>query len=303
MDTNTSSIGLEMIFPSASALRVFDAAARTGSFKSAAEELSVTPTAVSHQIRRLEEQVGVALFVRKTRKVELTHAGERLAQSTQSAFRQISDALEEISSAEKILTVTTTPAFAALWLVPRLRDFEAANPGIQVHVDTSMAPVDLERDRRVDIAIRYGQRTYPNVKQETMLTEKFGVYGAPNLVDGLTRMDGISLIDTRWHLPSLAPITWTDWFKAAGLDTPTKVDYRSFEDEQHVISAGLAGQGLILISDILASDSVKRGWLKRFGNAATVPGFSYCSVVTKSSLDLSKVRRFLSWFRDACRTA
>lgn len=291
-----------MTFPSASALRVFDAAARSGSFKSAAEELNVTPTAVSHQIRRLEEQVGIALFVRKTRKVELTQAGERLAQSTRSAFRQISDALEEISSAEKILTISTTPAFAALWLVPRLRDFEAANPGIQVHVDTSMAVVDLERDRRVDIAIRYGQRTYPDVQQETMLTENFGVYGAPDLVDGLTRLDGITLIDTRWTSPSLAPITWTDWFRATGVDAPGKADYRSFEDEQHVISAGLAGQGLILISDILVSDSIKRGWLRRFGNADTVRGFSYSSVVTKSSLELSKVRRFLSWLRGACRS-
>lgn len=292
-----------MTFPSASALRVFDAAARTGSFKSAAEELNVSPTAVSHQIRRLEDQLGIALFVRRTRKVELTHAGARLAQSTRAAFRQISDALEEIGSAEKILTVSTTPAFAALWLVPRLREFEAGNPGIQVHVDTSMTPVDLDRDRRVDIAIRYGQQTYADVHQETMLEEKIGVYGAPDLVDGLTNLEGTTLIDTRWHSPSLEPITWQDWFKASRADAPKKAAYRSFEDEQHVISAGLAGQGLILISDILVSDSIKRGWLKRFINAGKVPGFSYSCVVTKRGLELSKTRRFLSWLRDACRSA
>ncbi len=292
-----------MTFPSASALRVFDAAARTGSFKSAAEELNVSPTAVSHQIRRLEDQLGIALFVRRTRKVELTHAGDRLAQSTRAAFRQISDALEEISSAEKILTVSTTPAFAALWLVPRLREFEAGNPGIQVHVDTSMAPVNLDRDRRVDIAIRYGQQTYVDVHQETMLEEKIGVYGAPDLVDGLTNLEDTTLIDTRWHSPSLDPITWEDWFKASGTDAPEKANYRSFEDEQHVISAGLAGQGLILISDILVSDSVKRGWLNRLTNAGKVPGFSYSCVVTKGSLELSKVRRFLSWLRDTCQSA
>lgn len=123
------------------------------------------------------------------------------------------------------------------------------------------------------------------------------------LVDGLADLEGTTLIDTRWHSPSLEPITWADWFKATGVDAPSAADYRSFEDEQHVISAGLAGQGLILISDILVSDSVERGWLKRFGNTGNIPGFSYSCVLSKNSLERSKTRRFLSWFRRACRSA
>ena len=135
-------------------------AARVGSFKEAARELGVTPTAISHQVRTLEEQLGVALFVRKTRTVVLTEEGKRLAASTLKGFQEIHEGLDALGSSSSRLTIATTPAFAALWLVPRVADLEARHRGFTVHVETSTEPVNLERDRRIDVAIRYGLQAW-----------------------------------------------------------------------------------------------------------------------------------------------
>lgn len=285
-----------MELPSAAALRVFDAAARLGSFKAAAEEMRVSPTAVSHQIRRLEEQLGLALFVRRTRKVELTEAGARLAKATSAAFGLIADALGDISAAEQTLTISTTPAFAALWLVPRVRDFEAAHPGLRVHVDSALGLVDLARDRRIDIAIRYGRPDYPGLAAELLARESVAAFGAPSYLATMGSLAEATLIDTRWYLPSLESITWDDWFATAG-EAPARNDRRSFEDEQHVISAGLAGQGLILVSTVLVEDLVSRGWLAPYRPEVALPGFCYTCLALERSLDTQKVRRFLRWLR------
>ena len=247
-----------MRFPSALALRVFDAAARLGSFKAAAGELGVSPTAVSHQIRSLEEQLSVALFVRRTRRVELTEAGTRLAAATSVAFQQITDALEDLTQSERMLTISTVPAFAALWLAPRLSAFEARHPDISVRVETSTDIVDLNRDRRIDLAIRYGDGDYTGVETIPLATETLGAFGAPEYVRGLTRLSDAALINTRWVSPTLPAITWDDWAEAAS-ETGPETGPRHFDQEQEVMQAGLAGQGLILMSSLLVGDMVRRG--------------------------------------------
>ncbi|WP_422363558.1 LysR substrate-binding domain-containing protein [Pyruvatibacter mobilis] len=286
-----------MRFPSASALRVFDAAARLGSFKAAAEELGVSPTAVSHQIRTLEEQLSLALFVRRTRRVELTEAGTRLAAATSVAFQQISDALEDLSHSERMLTVSTVPAFAALWLAPRLGAFEALNPDISVRVETSTALVDLSRDRRVDLAIRYGGGDYAGLETVPLATETFGAFGAPDYVRSLTRLSDAALISTRWVSPALPAFTWADWAKAASEKQP-ETGLRQFDQEQEVIQAGLAGQGLILMSSLLVGDMVRRGWLAPYRPDIVLPGLAYTAVTTEAHAGVGKVRRFLSWIQE-----
>lgn len=284
-----------MRLPSATALRVFDAAARLGSFREAAEELRVSPTAVSHQIRSLERQLGFALFVRKVRKVYLTPAGARLAGVTAVAFQQISDTLEELTEFERRLTVSTTPAFAALWLVPRLRTFEEAHAGIQVHVDTSTNLIDLGRDRRIDLAIRYGAGNYPGLVATRILTESLGAFGAPDYVSQLSDFSQAILIHTRWTSQNLPAIAWANWAKAAG--EPRGKKPRAFDQEQQVIEAGLSGQGLILMSNVLVQDMVKRGWLLPYRPDVKLEGLNYSTVVTPAKADIGKVRRFLSWLR------
>jgi len=285
-----------MRFPSASALRVFDAAARLGSFKAAAEDLGVSPTAVSHQIRTLEEQLSLALFVRRTRRVELTEAGTRLAAATSVAFQQITDALEDLSHSERMLTVSTVPAFAALWLAPRLGAFEALNPDISVHVETSTELVDLSRDRRVDLAIRYGGGDYAGLETMPLATETFGAFGPPDYVRSLTRLSDAALISTRWVSRTLPAFTWADWAETAS-ETKPETGLRQFDQEQEVIQAGLAGQGLILMSSLLVGDMVRRGWLEPYRPDIVLPGLTYSAVTTEAHADVGKVRRFLSWIQ------
>ena len=284
-----------MRLPSASALRVFDAAARLGSFKAAAAELGVSPTAVSHRIRSLEDQLGLALFVRKTRKVELTEAGTTLAAATSAAFQRIGDALEELTLVERTLTVSATPTFAALWLVPRIDAFEARHPDIRVHVDTSTATVDLARDRRVDVAIRYGRGSYPGFVAETLFTERVAAFGAPDYLERLPSFEAATLIDTRWRSAALPAITWSDWCALAEETRRRETPDRRFDQEQHVIQAGLAGQGLILVSTLLVEDLVARGWLRPYRPDISLPGLTYASVTTGARAGVLKVRRFLSW--------
>ncbi|MDW3097022.1 MAG: LysR substrate-binding domain-containing protein [Alphaproteobacteria bacterium] len=290
-----------MRFPSALALRVFDAAARLGSFKAAAGELGVSPTAVSHQIRSLEEQLSVALFVRRTRRVELTEAGTRLAAATSVAFQQITDALEDLTQSERMLTISTVPAFAALWLAPRLSAFEARHPDISVRVETSTDIVDLNRDRRIDLAIRYGDGDYTGVETIPLARETLGAFGAPEYVRGLTRLSDAALINTRWVSPTLPAITWDDWAEAAS-ETGPETGPRHFDQEQEVMQAGLAGQGLILMSSLLVGDMVRRGWLMAYRPDIVLPGLTYSAVATEAHAGVGKVRRFMSWLQEEAST-
>ncbi|UEX79592.1 LysR substrate-binding domain-containing protein [Spiribacter halobius] len=277
------------------ALRVFETAARRGSFQAAAEELGVSPSAVSHQIRTLEDQLDIALFVRRTRRVELTEAGARLASAASRAFGELERALEELREAERTLTVSTTPAFGALWLAPRIRDFEAAHGDIRVHIDSSVSVVDFARERRMDLAVRYGRGPYPGLDAETLARERLAAYGTPGYLAGLADPSRATYIDTRWQGAGSPPVTWQHWFAQAGELPPAGARLRSFTEEQHVINAGLAGQGLILISDVLVSDIVRRGWLVPYRPEVTVDGLAYTVVVPPQRAHSRRVRLFRSW--------
>ncbi len=284
------------------ALRSFDVAARTGSFKEAASELGVTPTAISHQIRTLEEQLGVALFVRKTRNVVLTEEGKRLAASTLKGFQEIHEGLGALGSFSSHLTIATTPAFAALWLVPRVADFEARHPAFTVHVETSTEPVNLERDRQIDVAIRYGTDEHPELAAMPLPEEGFGAFANPELLQAGTSLDDATLIETRWRSPTLRQIGWDDWLEAQQFDPRQYPNRRTFDQEQHSIQAALAGQGLALASNLLVKDMVDRGWLVEYRPEARLPGLRYTALARSDHSRTGKVRKFLAWLeREAGR--
>lgn len=284
-----------MPVPPVAALQTFDAAARLGSFRRAAEELAVTPTAVSHRIRGLETQLGLALFVRRTRRIELTEPGAHLAEATAEAFSRLRVALEEIAEAEQVLTVSATPAFAALWLAPRIAGFERAHPAIRVRIEAGTAPVDLGRERRVDLAIRYGPAPPFGLDEAFHLTERFGAYGAPELFAGMTSFGETPLIETVWRERAMPTVSWRTWALRAGEDADIGGRLRGFEDEQHVLQAGLAGQGLVLASSVLVGDLVNRGWLVPYRPEITVDGFAYRVVRLPGREPPRKVQRFLAW--------
>lgn len=283
--------------PPFSALRAFDAAARAGEFKAAARRLNVTPTAISHQIRGLEERLGVALFDRLPRGVRLTAAGARLAEATREAFDRIEAALDDIAGEETVLRVTTTPAFALLWLVPRLQAFERAHRGARIQIDTSTATVDLWRDRRVDVAVRYGEENAPGgLWSRPLIRETFSAYGAAPYLQTLARFEDAALLETRWRNPDLPEMTWACWALRAGCD-PSALGprIRRFEDEHFVVQAGLGGQGLVLLSDVLAQDHAGRGLLVPYRPDVRLDGLCYRLVAVPAAASSRKVRLFADW--------
>ncbi len=280
--------------PSLPALRTFESAARLGSFKAAAAELTVSATAVSHQIRALEEQLGVPLFVRKTRTIELTAAGEELAPVLTRAFLDIRNALEVVVSEESVITVSTSPSFATMWLVPRLLEFYAKYPRHRVQLDTTTHVINLKQDRRVDIAIRYGRGPYDGLDATPLFDEIFGAYLSPSLLLPDQELENLTLIETAWQQDVLTDISWKVWLKAANINTsnPTIVH---FDEEEHVLQAAIAGQGIALASSILAADLVSRKLLIPYRAEIQLKGAVYTALCLPEQRNTKKVDIFLDW--------
>ena len=169
--------------PSLNGLRAFEAAARHLSFTRAAAELNVTQTAISHQIRRLEEQLGMPLFVRRNRALELTREAEDYLPAVRAAFEDLRRATERLRRPERegLLTVSTTASLAAKWLVTRVAAFQDANPGIEVRITTSSHLVDFRREE-VDMAVRYGRGNWPGLRAEWLMAEDMFPVCSPALL-------------------------------------------------------------------------------------------------------------------------
>ncbi|RDH82787.1 MAG: LysR family transcriptional regulator [endosymbiont of Galathealinum brachiosum] len=285
--------------PPLNSIRVFDAAARTGSFKKAAEELYVTPTAVSHQIKALEAALGTLLFVRKTRAIELTHDGNLLAKTAYNVLQQLANTVSEISSTKNIITVSTTSSFAAMWLVPNLTKFYQLHPDIEVAVKTGEQLDDLEKDRRVDLAIRYGIYDETSVNASLLVTEKIGMYATPGYIENLASGQSINLLETRWQLQNtnLPVFTWHALRKNSG-NYKNIESVRQFTQEHHIIQAALAGQGIALVSNLLVKNVLEQGWLTQCDYVETdqeIEGLSYYLLVPEHNAYSKSIISFKDW--------
>ena len=282
--------------PSPSALRTFEAAARLVSFKAAAQELFVTSAAVSHQIRALESQLQVQLFVRKTRLIELTPAGAELAPVLTRAFLDIRNTLENIVSEETVITVSTTASFATLCLVPSLVEFYVANPGFRVQLDTTTTPLDLVKERRVDIAIRYGHGPYPGLDTTKLLEGTFGAYVSPGMLDSPQGLNGATLIETAWQQDVFAEINWKNWLYTAEIQLANPTIIR-FEEEQNVLQAAIAGRGAALANSTLVADMVKRNLLVPYREEIQLKGAGYTALCLPAQKKTRKTETFLKWLK------
>ncbi len=280
-------------------LRVFESAARLGSFKAAAEELNVTPTAISHQIANLEDKLGILLFERKTRLVTLTQEGEKLAQSVHYALQQIASSIEDITDDQSVLRVATTTSFAALWLVPNLGKFHAAHPNIQVELRTEEALVDIKHDRRIDLAIRYGSRQKVEAQENAtvLVTEQFNAYATANYIRHNKSLSKVTLIETRWKNKNLSLANWQQWFQKYKKEKPP-LNIRSFDQEHHAIHAAIAGQGIVLASSVLVQMALQQGWLQPHKAHYSLPGLSYYLLCSPFSENSKKVQLFREWLSE-----
>jgi LysR family transcriptional regulator, glycine cleavage system transcriptional activator len=206
--------------PSLNGLRAFEAAARHLSFTVAAAELNVTQTAISHQIRRLEEELGVRLFVRQNRALALTPEARDYLPGVRAAFNDLRLATDRLLRRDNdhVLTVSTLASLAAKWLLPRLPAFQEAHPGIDVRITTSTALVDFQRDD-VDCAIRYGRGQWPGLRADWLMADQLFPVCSPALLTGnrpLRRPEDLAH-HTLLHTSAAYGDDWRLWLTAAGL--------------------------------------------------------------------------------------
>ena len=285
------------------ALRAFESASRLLSFKAAAEELSVTPTAVSHQIRSLETWLGVPLFERLPRQVRLTECGERLFHSLHGAFLEMAQSVDTLRPQRSgaSLTISTTAAFAALWLVPRLGRFYARHPNISVRLDTHCEVIDLHQDASVDLVVRYSLDDYPNLFGLCLFDESFGVYGSPEQV-AQASIRAPTLISVRWHNSKLYAHGWEAWCSRSAETWLTEnTAVREYDEEHYALQAAIAGQGLVLASNILVSESVASGLLVAYRSEIQVNGAGYSALCVPGRERHPPVRAFFAWLQEEAR--
>ncbi|MBF7141104.1 MULTISPECIES: LysR substrate-binding domain-containing protein [Pseudomonas] len=284
------------------ALRAFESAARLGSFAAAADELSVTPAAISHQVKSLEQWLGTLLFERTGQGVRLSETGRRLQAGLHQAFVGLHAAVQPLlpDEAANTLVITTTPAFASLWLIPRLGDFYARCPHLNVRVETSDALTDLARDASVHLAIRATFRPEPDLHQVTLLEEHFAVYTPHGWSPSVAQAP--VLIEMPWASSVPGTPDWPQWCALAQhphwLSRPGR---RSYADEQHGLLAAISGHGLVLASDVLVADSVNKGLLQPYLPHLRLPAATYRLSCLPGRERLPAVRMFMEWALDVAK--
>jgi LysR family transcriptional regulator, glycine cleavage system transcriptional activator len=290
--------------PPLSALRVFEAAARHESFKHAAEELFVTPGAVSQQIRLLEEHVGVELFTRDGRRVVLSDAGKAAAGILKEAFEKMFEAtrLMKQGTQKGRVTVSAAPSFAAKWLMPRLSDFSVANPDIDVWVSADMSPVDFAVSD-IDLAVRYGNGHYSGLHVEHLLEEAVVPVCSPLLFEAAPirkpadLAHHVLLHDVGFEADPSCP-DWVMWLKAHGIEGVDPTRGPRFNQSSLVIEAAVAGRGVALAKRTIAEADLQAGRLQvLFGEKDAPLSFGYYLVWPQSREASSAQLRFMEWLR------
>jgi len=283
--------------PPTQALRALEAVARTGSLTKAADAMHVTHGAISHQLKGLEDDLGVRLIERAGRGIRLTDEGERFASRVRSALAELAEAVREITerSNPRQFRVSVMPSFAARWLLPRIGRFLAANPDIDLDVRASVTLADFRRDD-VEAALRYGGGHYPGVASEHLLDDVFYPVCSPRLGGGRlpTRPAEIS----RYLLLRSDNEFWQPWFRAAGLDWPEPTRGPIFNDASHLMQAAVDGQGIALARSSLIGNDLANGVLVRLFEIEVPSPFHYYLVYPPRLANSPKLARFRAWLRE-----
>jgi LysR family glycine cleavage system transcriptional activator len=293
------------VLPSLNGLRAFEAAARHLSFTRAAAELNVTQTAISHQIRRLEEQLGKRLFVRKSRALLLTREAEDYLPAIRTAFDDLRRATARLQRPDRegLLTVSTTASLAAKWLVTRVASFQEAHPRIEVRITTSTHLVDFQREE-VDMAVRYGRGNWPGLRTQWLMAEDIFPVCSPALMKGakpLRRPEDLAH-HTLLHT-TVGREDWQLWLTAAGL--PVSLALRrglSFDQSFMALQAAMDGLGIALGRARLVDADVAAGRLVVPFDVVLPADAGYYIVAPEETADLTKIALFREWLTRSVAT-
>lgn len=288
--------------PPLNGLRAFEVAARHLSISSAAQELNVTPAAVSQQIKGLEAQLGLPLFRRLNRALALTEHGRLLLPGLSEGLDRIAEAVARVRAAQEggPLTVTTNPSFASKWLIPRIDLFQKSHPGIEVRLMASMELADFRSDD-VDCGIRFGRGRYDGLESVWLMSEEVFPVCSPKLLEGEHPLSCLAelkhhrlLHDASPYMHDVAP-DWRMWLQAAGVDDVDPDHGLSLSPWTMVVEAAIEGQGVALGRRHLLSADLAAGRLVRpFDLGLPIP-FSHWFVYPPEALKRPKVKAFHDW--------
>ena len=302
--------------PPLNALRAFEAAARHLSFRKAAEELHVTPAAVSHQIKLIEESLGVVLFRRMTRAIALSSAGQSFLPKLSEGFNLITAAVEQLRAHESggTLTVNVPPSFAAKWLMPRLHRFVTGNPDIDVRLVASMRLIDARRHDSIDsvtgseampqdadIDIRFGSGNYPHCRVDPLFAVSVTPLCSPRLLEGMRPLRKPA--DLRFHMllhddtlsGAEGQPDWAQWLLAAGAGGVDASRGPHFNHSILGLEAAVDGLGVVLGMKELAARDIAAGRLVAPFDFSLALTYSYFLVSAESAADRPKVAVFRKW--------
>ena len=275
------------------ALRVFIAVARYGGVSRAAEALHLTHSAVSHQIRALQAELGVMLFEKRGRGLALANEAFAFASRVEAAFNEIEQATRELAAGRRTrLRISTIPSFAARWLLPRFGDFISSCPEVDVEVESSGRLADI-KGGEIDIAIRFGSGRYPGLHTELLMRDSLFPVCSPEFarthrLGDPASIDGLPLLHSDNE-------PWSWWFPAAGIVAEEPGRGLMFSDSALMLQAAITGQGLGLARQTIAGDAIRAGLLVRPFRALAESPHSYFFVCRKEKLDSPPVAKFRKW--------
>jgi DNA-binding transcriptional LysR family regulator len=285
--------------PPLNGLRAFEAAARHLSFTRAAEELNVTQAAVSHQIKGLEERLGIRLFRRLNRALMLTDEAQRLYPATRDAFDRLAEAVARLKARDTVgpLTVSVLPSLAAKWLVPRLSRFQERYPDIDLRITALERLVDLVRRDDVDIAIRFGSGKWPGVCADLVLEDQLTPVCSPSLLHRLAEPADLAHV-TLLH-ESMEPMAnfpdWATWLRTAGVSGVDVSRGLRFSHTHILLQAAIDGRDVALGQMALAADDLAAGRLVAPFALRLPVGYAYYLVYLPGSADRPKIKAFREW--------
>ena len=290
--------------PGLQSLKAFDASARHLNFTRAAAELNVTPAAVSHQIKELEEAIGVPLFQRTSRHMQLTRQGQVLKPAIADALEGITRALQKLRQVENPtqVRVTVSPSLAAKWLVPRLDRFLESVPGADVRIDVSSEPLDFDRED-IDVAIRFGDGNYPGLVVEKLFHDTLIPVCSPELLKGAKKLREpkdllqFTLIHLDWEAQGAVWPNWRMWMLAAGVKDFNDTRGLHFSQTSLALQAAIDGNGVALGDSTLVGDDLASGRLvKPFELSLRSPAqFAYHLITRRDTAERPMTKAFRNW--------
>jgi len=294
--------------PPLNSIRAFEAVARHLSFSKAAEELNVTPGAVSQQVKVLESYLNLALFKRKNRMILLTDEAQiclpLLSEGLDKLLNGI-DAIREQSN-DKPLTITTPPALTSYWLLPRLSSFQKQFPDIDVRIDARNALADLVNED-IDVGIRFGTGQYPGLEADYLLSQSIIAVCSPDILQGKYQLQtpddlkNFTLLHAQgdFFVADNTHIDWDMWCATVGVESMDTDHGLYYSQHNFLVEAAIRGQGVALVGDVIVRDELASGKLvKLFEDTDILLNFSFYLVYAKAKAQLKRVQIFRQWLFD-----